>query len=66
MKPKQAFRIVNGYFWKGLQDLNWDAHLYDRGIVKNSRTKKASEQWKRAHEALTELHRLVEEEGKTS
>jgi hypothetical protein len=61
MTPKQAFRIVNRYFWDGIKELNFDANLYDRGIIKDDRTKKASGLRKKAHEAIHTLHLLIEE-----
>ncbi len=66
MKPRQAFKIVNKYFWDAVRELNWDANLYDRGIIKNPRTKKASEKRKKAHKALVILHQIVEEKVKSN
>jgi hypothetical protein len=66
MKPRQAFKIVSQYFWKAMQDLNWDANLYDRGEIKNPRTKKASKQRNKAHEAIGILYQLAEEKEKTN
>jgi len=60
MNPKQAMKIVNGYFWEAMKDLNFDANLYDRGIIRNDRTKNASEHRKKAHEAINTLHQFVE------
>ena len=63
MNPKQAMKIVNGYFWEAMKDLNFDANLYDRGIIRNDRTKKASEQRNKAHEAIHTLYLFVEEKS---
>ena len=60
MTSKQAFRIVNRYFWDAMKELNFDANMYDQGIIKNDRTKRASEKRKKAHEAINILHSLVE------
>jgi hypothetical protein len=66
MKPKQAFKIVNEYFQEGIKELNWDANMFDRGLSREPRNKRASEKRKKAHEAINTLYQLVNEKEKIS